>query len=111
MACRGFTSPHHPKSVTYVLNLFCIRSPEPAPGGATVPPFHTPLASLSSCSPRLDKKGGLRSVWYCFAPISPPHRYSSPSVPLPRSTCAQFRRDAQTMTRPIREFLPESHLR
>ncbi len=31
MACRGFTSPHHPKSVTYVLNLLCIRCPEPAP--------------------------------------------------------------------------------
>jgi len=36
MACRGFTAPRHPKSVTYVLNLFCILCPEPAPDGFAV---------------------------------------------------------------------------
>jgi hypothetical protein len=31
MACRGFYLTTPSKSVTYVLNLLCIRSPEPAP--------------------------------------------------------------------------------
>src|SRR6267378_7814135 len=34
---------------------------------AIAPPFHTPPASLSSCSLGLDRQGGPRSVWYCFA--------------------------------------------
>src|SRR6266403_3232009 len=79
-------------------------------GGVTAPPFHTPPASSSSGSLRLDRKGGPRSVWYCFAPISPPRRYFLPSIPLPQSTRAQSRYAGPTMTRPSREFPPENPL-
>src|SRR6476620_5662646 len=78
---------------------------------AIAPAFHTPPASLSSCSLGLDRKGGPRSVWYCFALISHPRRCSLPRIPFPQSTCAQSRCDGPTMTRPSRGFPPEDPLR
>src|SRR5882724_12723800 len=76
----------------------------------TAPPFHTPPASLSSCSLELGRKGGPRSVWYCFALRSRPRRCFLPRFPLLQSTCAQSRCDGPTMIRPSREFPPENPL-